>query len=93
VLMLLLHIGKDVYAVDCDRVVEVVPLVVLKEIPHAPPHVAGVFDYRGRIVPVVDLCVILARRRCAARLSSRSSWSAPRTAAVAPSWSGCSPSG
>ncbi len=70
-LMLLLHIGKDVYAVDCDRVVEVVPLVVLKGIPHAPTHLAGVFDYRGRIVPVVDLCVILARRPCAIRLSSR----------------------
>jgi chemotaxis-related protein WspB len=70
-LALSFHIGKDRFALPCADVVEVVPRVQLREIPHAPPHVIGIFTYRGAIVPVVDLCRLMWRTPCPDRLSSR----------------------
>ena len=51
-LFLLFQIGQHRYALDSRRVAEVLPLVDIKEIPHAPAGVAGVFNYRGVPVPV-----------------------------------------
>ena len=40
---------------DCNEVVEVAPLVKLKKIPVAPDFVAGLMNYRGAGIPVLDL--------------------------------------
>ena len=50
-LFLLFQMGKDRYALDASRVVEVMPVSALKQIPQAPKGVAGLFNYRGRPVP------------------------------------------
>ena len=70
-LFLLFHLGKDRYALEASRVVEVVPLLTFKELPQAPRGVAGVFNYRGRPVPAVDLGVLTAGLPASARLSTR----------------------
>lgn len=70
-LVLAFHVGKDRFALRCADVVEVVPRVRLRDIPHAPPYVAGMFTYRGRIVPVVDLCLLMWGEPCPEKLSSR----------------------
>ena len=54
-LYLCLQLGSDAYLVEARRVVEVLPLVQLKQLPLAPPALAGVFQYRGQPVPLVDL--------------------------------------
>ena len=54
-LFLMFQLGTDRYAIDANDVVEVLPLVQSKLIPHAPPGVAGIFDYHGAPVPLVDL--------------------------------------
>ena len=54
-LFLVFQLGKDRYAIDSRQVIEVLPLVNLKEIPRAPAGVAGVFDYHGTAVPLIDL--------------------------------------
>jgi len=54
-LCLLFQIGQDRYAVETRQAVEVVPLLLLKRIPQAARGVAGIFNYRGRPVPAVDL--------------------------------------
>jgi len=59
------------YAVDVARVVEVVPRIALRPIPHAPAFLAGLFDLGGRMVPVVDLGVRLGGEPCRPRLSTR----------------------
>ncbi len=54
-LYVLFRIGGEKYAIDADRVVEVVPMVRFKEIPRAPEWVRGLFLYRGLAVPAIDL--------------------------------------
>ena len=54
-LILLFQLGKDRYALEASRVVEVVPLLALKHLPQSPPGIAGVFNYRGRPVPASDI--------------------------------------
>ena len=61
-LYLLLRMGTERYALDARRIVEVVPMVDLKPMPHTPVYVAGLFDYRGTLVPVIDLCQLASGR-------------------------------
>lgn len=70
-MLLLFVIGKDSYGIDVTRIVEVIPYVTLKEIPRAPAYVAGLLNYRGRSVPVIDLAVLMAGNASRAWLSSR----------------------
>ena len=70
-LFLLFQIGDDRYALEARHAVEVIPYVALKRIPHAPRGVAGVFNYRGRPVPAVDLCELTVGRPARELLSTR----------------------
>src|SRR5207302_1737530 len=58
-LLLVFRVAEDAYAIEAGRVVEVVPRVALRRLPHAPEALAGVFRYRGRVVPVIELGVLL----------------------------------
>ena len=70
-LLLTFRAAENLYAVDVARVVEVVPRVDLRRLPHAPGFLAGLFDYRGTVVPVIDLGILLGSERCRDRLSTR----------------------
>src|SRR5580700_150147 len=48
-------LGTETYGVDILRVQEIRGWTAVTKIPHAPPHVLGVLNLRGSIVPVVDL--------------------------------------
>lgn len=69
--LLTFTVGAEVYAVASRLVVEVLPLVPARPIPHMPPFVRGIFSYRGRIVPLVDLGLLLLGRPLHERLSTR----------------------
>jgi len=71
VLFLLFRLGNDRYAIEARRVIEVIPLLELKQWPQAPKGVAGIFNYRGRPVPAVDLCELTQGRPARALLSTR----------------------
>jgi chemotaxis-related protein WspB len=70
-LFVLFHLGKERYALEASRVVEIVPLLTLKRFPQSPPAVAGMFVYRGRPVPALDLCKLTLGRPAAEHLSTR----------------------
>jgi chemotaxis-related protein WspB len=70
-LLVLFQVGSERCAMDAQRVVEVIPLVALKKLPHLPPGVAGVFLYRGRPVPALDLCQLSLGRPAAEHFSTR----------------------
>jgi chemotaxis-related protein WspB len=52
-------------------VAEVLPLVAITEVPHAPPAIAGIFNYRGAPVPVIDMSQLTRGRPASRRLSTR----------------------
>jgi chemotaxis-related protein WspB len=54
-LFLTFQLGQDRYAIEASHVVEVLPLVCAKEIPQSPPGIAGLIDYHGMSVPLIDL--------------------------------------
>jgi chemotaxis-related protein WspB len=54
-LFLIFQLGNDRYAIEATQVIEVLPLVNVKRLPRAPAGVAGMFDYHGEPVPLVDL--------------------------------------
>lgn len=70
-LFLLFELGRDRYALDARQVAEVLPLVDITAVPQAPPAVAGVFNYRGAPVPVIDVSQLTLGRPSARRLSTR----------------------
>jgi chemotaxis-related protein WspB len=70
-LVLPLEASSQQFGVPCRDILEVVPAVPLRTVPHAPRWVAGLFQYRGVVTPVVDLGVLLGGEAAAIRLSTR----------------------
>jgi chemotaxis-related protein WspB len=70
-LFLIFQIGADRYALDARQVVEVLPPLAVKRIPLAPSSVAGLIDYHGQAVPLVDIGRMATGRAAQARLSTR----------------------
>ncbi|MBC5796774.1 MAG: chemotaxis protein CheW [Sphaerospermopsis sp.] len=70
-LMLLFQVNNQRYAIASQHIVEVIPLVNLTKLPHTPEYFAGVFKYRGRIIPVIDLCQLMSNQSCKEHLSTR----------------------
>jgi chemotaxis-related protein WspB len=70
-LMLLFHLGNSQYAIPVAEVVEVAPRVELGFIARAPDYVAGLFNYRGRNLPVIDLGRLIQDRACRNSFTSR----------------------
>lgn len=64
-------IDNDRYLLEAKDIVEIVPYANLKRIPKAPPYVAGLLNYRGDTVPVVDVCYLMSDKLCELKLSSR----------------------
>ncbi|WP_020472121.1 chemotaxis protein CheW [Zavarzinella formosa] len=70
-LALTFQIGPNRLALGVREIKEVVPRVNLKPAPFGPSWLAGVFVYRGQVVPVVDLHKLIAVGNCPDFLSSR----------------------
>lgn len=70
-LFVLFQLGRDRYALEAARLSEVLPLVRLKALPQAATGIAGVLDYRGAPVPVVDLSALALGRPAASRMGTR----------------------
>lgn len=49
------RLGPEEYAVDVADVQEIVRLTAITAVPRSAPHVEGVVNLRGRVVPVIDL--------------------------------------
>lgn len=55
---LLFEIGADRYALPASAIVAVDPMLRIKQIPQAAQGIAGVINYHGHAVPVVDLSLM-----------------------------------
>jgi chemotaxis-related protein WspB len=70
-LYLLFRLDRDRYLLDVRQVAEVLPLIGIMQIPQAPPAVAGIFNYRGTLVPAIDLAQVFIGRPARQRLHTR----------------------
>src|SRR5262249_14174885 len=70
-LLLTFRAAGDSYAVAAREVVEIVPSIDLRPVPHAPAYLLGMFHYRGTVVPVVDLSVLMGAAPCRRSLDTR----------------------
>jgi len=65
------HLGDQSFAIDAERVEIVIPALPLRPAPATPAYVAGRFEYRGRIIPVIDLSQLIIGQPLKPGLSSR----------------------
>ena len=49
------NLGEELYGVDILRVQEIKGYTSVTRIPNTPPHIKGVLNLRGTIVPIVEL--------------------------------------
>ncbi|MDR5769089.1 MULTISPECIES: chemotaxis protein CheW [unclassified Caballeronia] len=64
-------LDADRYLLDSAQVERMLPLAPLKTLPGAPAWVAGVLDYEGANVPVIDLAALALARASHERVSTR----------------------
>ncbi len=70
-LLLQFSIAQDRYALETSQIIEVLPLVHFRPCPGAPDYIAGQFNYRGTVIPAIDLCRLMHGRPCEAKMSTR----------------------
>lgn len=49
------------YGADADCVAEILTEIAVTRLPLVPPHVAGVINLRGQIVPILDFRILLGK--------------------------------
>ena len=68
---LIFEVDGQRYGLDVVQIVKVLPSVRLRRLPQVPAYVAGVFQYRGAMVPVIDLSQLIKGRPFTALMSTR----------------------
>ena len=68
---LLFHLGHDRYGLSTRQLLRVLPLMALKQLPQAPAYVAGLMNYHGTSVPVIDLSMLACHNRCRPEFDTR----------------------
>lgn len=63
--------GHAHLALPARDIVEVLPRVPMRQPTLAPPAVVGLLPFRGSLMPVVDLCLLVAGRAAALQLGTR----------------------
>lgn len=70
-IFIMFSLGKDRYLLDANQVAEILPLVHIRKIPGMPLAVAGVFNYRGTVVPVIDVSELVLSQPTQRHMSTR----------------------
>ena len=69
--LLTFSIGGQQYGIDTRNIVEVLPFISAQELPQQAEEIRGLIRYRGKLLPVVDLCQLILDRPCQLRLGTR----------------------
>lgn len=54
-------VDEQKYALQIDEVERIVRAVEVKPLPQSPPHVLGIINLQGRVIPVINLRKLLRR--------------------------------
>lgn len=52
---LVFHLGREHFGIRVVNVREIMGMLDITAVPHTPPYIKGVFNLRGKVVPVIDL--------------------------------------
>ena len=50
-------LGKEEFGIQVLKVREIMGIQDITRVPHTPPHIKGVINLRGKVIPVIDLRV------------------------------------
>jgi len=64
-------IGEQRYAIATDLIREITPMVQLTHVPKTEAYIAGLFNYRGTMLPVIDVSKLLFNTEYSLRLCTR----------------------
>ncbi len=70
-LFILFRLGTERYALESAHVIEVIPRLPLRPQSGTPEFVAGLCNFRGSVVPVLDLAMLTLGTPCREQLSTR----------------------
>jgi chemotaxis-related protein WspB len=59
------------FVLPVSDVVEIIPYVKLSKLPNLPDYFAGLCQYRGSSITVIDLCALIIKKPCHKKLSTR----------------------
>lgn len=69
--VLIFHLGHARVALPTALIIQVLPMLATTAIPAAPAFVAGLINYHGRAVPVLDLAALAGGVAARERLDTR----------------------
>ena len=52
---LVFHLGEEEFAIQVQKVREIMGVQDITQVPQTPPYVKGVINLRGKVIPVIDL--------------------------------------
>lgn len=52
---LVFHLGEEEFGIQVQKVREIMGVLDITQVPQTPPHVKGVINLRGKVIPVIDL--------------------------------------
>jgi chemotaxis-related protein WspB len=70
-LALLFRLETEHFALNLADLTAILPNSRIRPIPHAPPEIPGEFNWRGRMVPVIDLRQMFFGTPCEWHLTTR----------------------
>ncbi|MBK6432207.1 chemotaxis protein CheW [Candidatus Amarolinea dominans] len=53
--LVVFEVGQRAYALRVEQVIEVLRMVAIAPLPDTPPWLAGMLNFRGQVIPVMDL--------------------------------------
>ena len=65
------NVEDETFCINIDKVVEVIPVVRIIQIAGAENYLSGLINYRGEIIPVIDMSFYLRERKSDLYLSTR----------------------
>ncbi|MDF2577511.1 MAG: CheW protein [Chlamydiales bacterium] len=70
-LILLLDIADNTYAIKGSDIVEIVPCIPLQNLAQSPSHISGWFNYREKPITVIDLSMLIHNKPTNRQLCTR----------------------
>ncbi len=65
--LILFSLDNKPFGLDVTAVQEILAQVTARKVPHAAVYIQGVFDFRGKIIPLLDLRTLLSLAKTSER--------------------------